>query len=1111
MADLPRPVLARSSPAIRASQFRRLVLILCGILLAAALLVVFLNLDGPGGEQAALRDEPPEEEIEEYHPLPIDGDGEGRAASSQGPEVIFESGAWVEFADEAGQLVQKYRADHMEPLADGLIDLLNPVAVMFLSQGRVLTIEGNFCRAKRRSDNDIIETGRISGDVRIRMFEPNGDSPPSYTTDSPSVYIETEDAEFDNLSGEIVCTGEVMVRTDTFEFFGRHLVARYDDENGLQYLRTDETVRPIRIAATSVESADSKGPRSEVAEGAVEVVWPGAARASQDGADRAGQDPQRRRRERPGSSASDEMQLYRATFEINVHIWRGHEMESLAPQVVLGDELRAIFTMEHSRLGEEESAISAQPMNWHGDFNWRAMVATAALAATQESSQDDRDAIMPPPSPDDLHITHDGPLTIVPIDDSTIVLADEDDLYLEIPGAPATLIDREADSVATSGLITYQASSDQAVLHSDAARSLHIESPELVADGDRFEYGFSTDLGAFVGPGTMRLYRRPDESGEDAAPSPVERMPALAMAWTDRVDLRMTPRGEDGESSRESRLEEAVFTGQVSAVEDRFAMKSDRLKVDFDTESAERDQIEFIESNGAVDVQGLDERGGRMHSHDMRIDFEPDESGQRRASRMTALGDAHLEDSTQRIDAQKIVAHLSPTPTAAVDGGTGRFGDVEVTLFEAEQEVRIALENGTRATGDRFVARPLEDLADLYGAPVVVDGGEDDVEFHAEGAHVHVEREDDGRHKLTMPAAIATITNHGAVRGFETLAGAPADGGAGEVAVASPPAAPMAASPQVINATCSDRLEYLEGNEVDPDLVELYGTVRAHSTAPLEDSSIESEYLRLDFADEPAEAADGAEGNVTGEAGAPPATRRVLKRMVAKGDAQLESRSWLGLDRAESGLRIVYISGDHVEYDQSTMTVDVPGPGQLLILDRRVDDSSGGAPVAGDKGAKFEGLTGKGTTLFDWQGSMRMRELEEGLFSMRMEQRVVMRFDSLAGPDGDASLTTQALDVTFGRRGPEEQAAALDFGGAMEIRTFEAVGAAHLDAMGRSIDGQRIHYDVMAQIVEIEGSPARPAEILVEGQAIPQRAEKFIWDLRQDKVTIIRVAGGAGR
>jgi len=1151
MADLPRPVLARRSPALRASGVRRLLLVLCGVMLAGALLVVAFNLDGPEPLEDGQPDTP--DDVEEYSPRTLTGDG---AASQSGdPEVIFESGAWIEVADANGRLVQMYKAERLEPQADSMIDLLEPVAVMFLSQGRVLTLEGNFCRAKRRSDNDIIESGRISGDVKIRMFDPEGDETPKYATAPPSVYIETSDAQFDNITGEITCPGDVLVRTDTFEFRGRNLLARYDEENGLQFLRAEETLQPIRIASNAVEEGERLPGEGRINQTAVENIWPGRGAGFQQDAelheppgDRRAEDAERPRRRRDRGSAFVEpaMQLYRATFEENVHIWRGHEEEEEAEQVVLGDEMRAIFTLDNSGLEADEPRVtraagrsSTNPGSHRGQIafadlsgEWRDLVLVAALASVQDDTARNRDDIMPPPADDDLRITHDGPLTIVPIDEPGITLANEDDVHLEVEGAPARLIDRSAEATADCGLITYAATADHAVLIGNPDAPLHFESPELIADGERFEYGFASDRGAFIGAGTMQLYRTADDEAELAAAEPQADRPqragepSLTMAWIDGVDLYMTPRPQDGSAARESRLEEAIFRGGVSATEDRFVMKSDRLRVDFDTASEARDEIELIEASGAVDVRGLDARGGRLTSNDMRIDFERDgESGPRRPTRMTATGDAHLEDPTQAIDAQLLIAHLVPVQAVEGEAGEapGRFGEVEVDVFYAEDDVRIALDDGTRASGNQLTAKVRENVADLVGAPVIIDGGEGDVAFHAEGDKVHIDRLDDGRSKLTMSEAVtARIINKGPVRGFDALAGAevaeaeaveniPDDAGAMAEAPAGENELPEAPSPQVIDVSCTDRLEYLEGLAGEADTLELFGTVRAKSTAALEDSSVEGEYLRLDFEDEVVVATADAQP-AEGQANAGPESRRTLRRMIAKGDAKLESRSWLTAAREESGLRIVYVSGDHVDYDQRTMTLDVPGAGDLLIVDQRIDGAPDDAPaLAHDDGSGFRGLTGKGKTVFKWAKSMRTQQLEDGLFAMHLDGDAVMLHLSALGRQDDASLTAPVLDVVFGRRGPEEQVSAMDFGGAMELRRFDAIGAVHLAAMRKTIDAMRINYDAAGQMAEIFGSRANPAEIMVENARAPQRAEKFIWDLRQDKVTIIRAVGGASQ
>ncbi len=1060
------PSRRENSNVQRSGVTRPALLIFCAVLLAGALLVVVLNFDR---EDAGTIPIQPSEDIEEYVPRPLSDEELAGRNTSDDPQVLLEQGAWVEVADEQGRLIQKYRAKRIEPLADGMIDLLEPVAVMFLSNGRILTLEGNLARAKRR-ENDVIETGRVSGTVRIRLFDPIGDVAPKYLTDSPSVYIETEDATFDNISGLIECPGDVRVRTDTFEFFGRGLVTRYDDENGLQFLHTEETLGPIRIAAGAVDRMNAGANDGEsTLEEPVQIVWQRGRLAqdappSESGEDSLREQTRRRNRNRPidetPAFSVDTSPLYEAIFEDEVHIWRGDAEEANAEQVILGDRLRAVFTMENSRLEGDSPEPPVEIFRSSFEVNWRATVAASILAAVSQESPAgprDRDAIMPPPTADDLRITHTGPLTIAPLEGSVVTLADENDVHLEVTGTPSRLLDRSSDAAALCNIITYTTASDTAILLGSDDHPFTLHSPELDATGEQLEYEFALDHARFVRAGTMNLHRtaEPDSAGGQTSPG----RDALRIAWSEGVELQFTPAPDDPQASHESRLEEATFRGEVAVADERFTMKSDQLYVAFDAEGAARDDIQRIEATGSVDAQGLDERGGRLTADAKRIEFERDPDTERmQPTRMIATGQAHLEDVTQAIDAHEVIAHLVPraeSPESTDSGSPGRLGDVEVKTFYARESVRIALDNGTVATGDELTAQVRENIADLTGNPVVVDGANEDVDFHAQGLAVHIEPIEEGRSKLTLRDEVtAQIRNYGAVKGIEVIAGdviAPQELPPNEqmepVSTEAEPASRDEISPQIIDVACADRLEYLEPDALGNATLELFETVRAKSTAPLEDSSVESEYLRLDFV----ETTDPAEEVVDGADQAEEiGSRRTLKRMVAKGDARLESRSWLTPQRAEGDLRIVFISGQHVEFDQENMTAEVPGAGELLLVDQRT------AEPAGAEIASQDGLTGKGKTVFTWTGRMEMRQIDEGIFSMHLEDDAMMIHQSMFGPEHDSTLTSDTLDVEFGRRGPEERVAAVDFGGAMEIRMLDAIGAVHATAMQKEIDAARL-------------------------------------------------------
>ena len=108
---------------------------------------------------------------------------EDTTAGIESSAIKLEQGAWVQVADEDGGLAQQYSADRIDPLPSGLLEMERPRARIYLGGGRVLVLRGE--HGLLEAPQQAIESGRLDGDVVIRLFSPRNGRDVDLTNDDP--------------------------------------------------------------------------------------------------------------------------------------------------------------------------------------------------------------------------------------------------------------------------------------------------------------------------------------------------------------------------------------------------------------------------------------------------------------------------------------------------------------------------------------------------------------------------------------------------------------------------------------------------------------------------------------------------------------------------------------------------------------------------------------------------------------------------------------------------------------------------------------------------------------------------------------------------------------
>jgi hypothetical protein len=262
---------------------------------------------------------------------------------------------------------------------------------------------------------------------------------------------------------------------------------------------------------------------------------------------------------------------------------------------------------------------------------------------------------------------------------------------------------------------------------------------------------------------------------------------------------------------------------------------------------------------------------------------------------------------------------------------------------------------------------------------------------------------------------------------------------------------------------------------------------------------------------------------------------RKLRKLIAEGQATLESRTWLRADHTDKP-RVFYLKSEHIEYDDLTLEATVPGAGELLVRDERAESPATQPQVgaaAGGVGGRRANLPfgARGTTLFRWKESLTMkrrlapqtpgsesRATPSSLYDIVMLGGIEVRHRAL-----DQTLSTMTgdqLEATVNRiaslsRGDAAGAggrdAGFDLGGTMDLQRLRAFGAVYVDSPTRDVDCDEFDYDYATGLAQLLAHDDRVVTVMSPSNPHPVQARSFMWNLIDDTVQATRISGSTGR
>lgn len=604
-------------PAKRAR--RRLIWIATGVSSLFSLLLIAL-LFALGKNEPSTGDHIRNEEVIDLLNSPQPENFGVEAISSSQIAIELPKGGWVQQTDRYGNLVQQYRCESLDPnppsLPTGWIEMHKPEIELFLSDNRIVRITGDVGIAN--APNRVLETGKIIGHVEVSMFDlQNGATLTPETT--PSVVLTTQQASFDNFIGEITCDSDVRIVSPKQILVGRQLTVRFNDkEERIEYLRLEEL--------DFIEFIQDDTP----AQSAEPTPTPLQSEPSN-----------RQTGHRIHATAIGEpIEYYIVTLFTRVQIVQGvHASDRFAK----ADKLTISFSNEQdSSVSSRTHPVIPSSMVAMGG------IPTTIVAASLNSFQS--------PSVQTIRITCDGGLTMIPLDDASLMPTTPQDTRLELFGSldtPVYLKDSQQGLVATGEFLRHEVLQDRSDLYGSPASLL---MNEMVTTANHLWIARQDGQGAVVGPGTMT----------DA----VQQSVSTTLQWSEGVDLSFDT-SETGDSGA---LTKVVCHGDVVLTSAQSVVTCETLDIAFD--------------------KGID--------------------GSSNPSLAIATGDVKVKSDTQILFADE--AHVSFIQDVA--GGSDEdsmFGGSKADKMKATGNVQVLLKDAGRAFCDQLDGHISQDIATLTG------------------------------------------------------------------------------------------------------------------------------------------------------------------------------------------------------------------------------------------------------------------------------------------------------------------------------------------------------------------------------------------------------------
>jgi lipopolysaccharide export system protein LptA len=911
--------------------------------------------------------------------------------------------------NEKGQLIQVF-ADRVDPKPQGVLDVVKPSARIHLKPNQVLEILAD--RGTFIAPDNQPRSGDFQGKAIIRLFDGPNNRAVDLTDRSPDVklIILLDNAHFDLEMGQLDSPDALRLMTPKMDFRGTGISLSYNEAER-------------EIARIEVSKGDylrlSQGPQAR------QNAAPGQTTAPASQASGAGANANRQ---------------YRIRFEKNVMI-RTPEAD------IQADSLEVFARNPKSSQEQMLSAVSGpgpgpntsdtKPAAFTGSQRTAALTAESLANLAQVLSapttqpvagRRDDPMVLFAPSDKDITIKWSGLFLIEPAVGNIPEEAKNVDTFVRLIGQDLKVetIRREA---ILAGQIDYTAGLGKLAIFPRKDGNLWLVSPQMGAvRTTRADYADAKKTATLYGPGLIITPGGPKDaqlipkpilesfaSASSTQPQPKEDglPPGLTVTWSKQMDLKfvdnpgtppvpgtsvagaVTPGlpvvSEQIAGPRGIKLSDVTFTGDVDVRHADFSFGANRLALTFDARPSKdnRLQLRLISADGGVKLAAVSNTEPvALAASRLLLELTTDERDRTIPGKLMVQGNVAGSQGASSLDAgQMEIVFAQNIPAKKAKPGPS---DARLFAGSAPPMKSISISENVKikvkGKPDAKSAKP-----DLSSQDVEIYGDQVDAETQRNWVHVTTK----------LPKLAKIVRSDGVITGADLTLW---DDNGLKFLVAKGPGdlkynmqpkpdakAVKTQKPDTVTVAWAGSMDYNEklATALISDKVSIKADLEKEVT------QIKANKLKIDLRPRlsapaapvrpsTAAPAEPETGKTLLGAGADPGAALALQEFRyahATGAVEMQAYKKPGPDgKIPSRLTIF---GEDVQFDPSAQSIDVRGPGQMLIEDRQQEANkpapAGTQPAQANDFERALRLSGGGDTLFKWKKGMLLDARENAL------------------------------------------------------------------------------------------------------------------------------------
>jgi len=955
-----------------------------------------------------------------------------------------------------GRVASEVFLPSVEPLENRRYLVQRPEAWFYLKDGKSVHIRADRGNLRLPSRDALPESGLLEGGVLVRVFEPTIDGTrPQPGRDVPVVDARAETLQFDGTLGELTTPDILRVDGRGVSFTGSQMRAIFNEVQQqielLTFQKVTQFVYNPRLAASAPKplTQSASAPKSPPVTSAGASDSP----ATSVAANPASPPPNAK----PTTLAKNENRstLYRANAHGDVVLTQGK-------RVARGSLMDVFALVTDGRLPALRSPASATPAPPASEPAKPQSSSTpiAASSATAPSPQAaataPTNAIASSSSTDEVvSLEFTGPLEIRAVAERPASLGDSN-LALTFVGdakTKASVVDGVDGNAAKGDRLTYFADTQTAHLLASFDDGVELISPSSgTAIARDVVVNLASGSAAFNGPGLLRTgpNTRADQRGE--------------LTWRDHARFSFVVR--DGKMT--SLLRDAALEGSVLAKSDAGELRASTIQATL-TPTAERSRLTSLALAG--NARAADTRGGSLEGQSIIVQFLEGSDAAIPTSAV-AIGSVTATRGTSRLQSGELEASFL---TSAADKG-------KVDRVIAKDNVRFTGADGVAASCDLLTAFANDQLADLEGQMVTLSQSQPGTSEFAAVTGTKM--------RLEGLAGRLTVFGAGVFRQEGLLDDTP-DAQRGMKAIA----------------------RWSQGMTYDDTTGQLdaSGDTEAQAfSSPLSYDELKSQQIKLLLTKGSAPAQSAGDGLGLLTQPLPPnspdaAQRKQLITATAIGSAQspasVTSRRFaVGTPRDSFATAqpemLMYLQGAVITADNAAGTLNVPGEGKLLVVDRRPENSKPAAQTTDTLANIAGGKSGsRGNSLFDWKGSLSVAKVTNTL-TMSKTVRLIHTPADTNQPGAELECDTLTAELLSQSGSPSADSAE------PSLRKVNAEGAVFAKSGKREVVADAVTYDAVLRRMEAWSKGVNMVTATDPGSATPITAQALFWDLSTDRVEI---------